>query len=125
MSGRGEAVGAAGWRAAPARRWITPRRLLFVALVAVTALAARSCQQAQVRVPKARAVAAAQARVDFRPQATQVRLVRQGLNAHPFWAVSLSVRSDGGFAELAVVKIDANTGKVISVADKHPGRQRR
>ena len=45
---------------------------------------------------------------------TQVRLLRQGLPSKPFWIVSLSGPGsvEGTFSSLAVVRIDANTGKV-------------
>jgi hypothetical protein len=90
--------------------------VLLVALFVVTLAVSRSCQQSQVRVSKEQAIAAAQARVDFTPRQTQVRFVRQGLNARPFWAVSLSVPGpDDTFRELATVRVDANTGKVAAV----------
>jgi phosphohistidine swiveling domain-containing protein len=50
-----------------------------------------------------------------------VRLLRQGLNSHPNWIVSLSIPKPGTgidtqeFSELAVVTVDANTGKVAQV----------
>jgi hypothetical protein len=49
-----------------------------------------------------------------------VRLLGQGINSKPFWIVSLSIprTNDPGeqvFDELAVVKIDANTGEVAEV----------
>jgi hypothetical protein len=91
--------------------------LAIVALFAVTVVAAQSCQQSQIRVSKERAIATARPEAGFEPQRTQVRLVRQGLNGHPFWAVSFSVpaRSGDGYAELTTVRIDANSGKVASV----------
>lgn len=100
-------------RLRPGRRGL----LVIVALFLVTLVAAKGCQQAQVRIPKERAVATARAQAGFTPQRTQVRLVRQGLNAHPFWAVSLSVpaSSGDGYAHLTTVRVDANTGKVESV----------
>jgi hypothetical protein len=47
-------------------------------------------------------------------------MLGQGLNAKPYWIVSLSIPSSDDlntqdFDELAVVKIDANTGKVTEV----------
>jgi hypothetical protein len=47
-------------------------------------------------------------------------MLRQGLNSKPFWIVSLSIpRGDDldtqDFRELAIVRIDANTGKVTEV----------
>jgi hypothetical protein len=78
---------------------------------------ARSCQQSQVRITKEQAVATAEREVDFEPRSTQIRLLRQGLNSRPFWIVSLSTpgRQADTFTRLAIVKIDANTGKVDEV----------
>lgn len=89
----------------------------------------RSCQRTQVRLTKDQAVAVATRAVDFRPQQTQVRLVRQGLTAKPFWAVSLSIPLKGkpqaGFTgakyeRLAVVRVNANTGKVDQIIQQRP-----
>jgi hypothetical protein len=89
----------------------------IVALFAVTAVAAQSCQQAQVRISKERAIATARPEAGFAPERTQVRLVRQGLTGRPFWAVSFSVAapSDDGYARLTTVRVDANTGTVEAV----------
>jgi hypothetical protein len=97
----------------PTRRGIAA----VVALLAVTAVAAQSCQQAQVRVTEQRAIATARPEAGFTPQRTQVRLVRQGLTGHPFWAVSFSVPapSGDGYAKLTTVRVDANTGKIEAV----------
>jgi hypothetical protein len=81
-------------------------------------VASRTCQKSQIRVTKDQAIATAERQVGFEPTREQVRLVRQGLNSKPFWAVSLSIpsRNGQGFRRLTVVKVDANTGKVASVA---------
>jgi hypothetical protein len=90
--------------------------VLLVGLFVLTVGVSRSCQQSQVRITKEQAIASARARVDFAPRRTQVRLVRQGLNARPYWAVSLSVPGpDDTFRRLATVRVDANTGKVAAV----------
>ena len=82
----------------------------------VTLFAARSCQQSQVRVSKERAIATARPAAGFTPQRTQVRLVRQGLDAHPYWAISFSVSNgSGGYAKLTTARVDANTGKLVAV----------
>ena len=88
-----------------------------VALIAVTAIAAQTCQRAQVRVTQETAVATAREQAGFTPERTQVRLVRQGLTAHPYWAVSFSVpaKSGDGYAKLTTVRVDANSGKVAAV----------
>jgi hypothetical protein len=114
--GRGP-VAANGGRRTGARGVPWPRVLAFVALLGATVFVANSCQRSQVRIDEQQAIATAREQVDFRPRAEQVRLVRQGLTSRPFWAVSLSVPGGAaGFKELAVVKVDANTGKVVSVA---------
>jgi hypothetical protein len=95
--------------------------ILIAALFAAALLFSRSCQQGQVRVTQRQAVTAAQRQIDFTPRQTQVRLVRQGLTAHPYWAVSLSVPgSNGGFKRLTTVRVDANTGKVVAVNREVP-----
>jgi hypothetical protein len=69
-----------------------------------------------VRLTKDEAIRRAEQRVDFEPTERQVRLLRQGLGSKPFWMVSLSVpRDDGTFKELAVVQVNANTGKITKV----------
>ena len=89
----------------------------IVALFAVTLVAAHSCQQSQVRLSKEQAIAKARPEAGFTPERTQVRLVRQGLNGHPFWAVSFSVpaANGDGYSRITTVRVDANTGKVDSV----------
>lgn len=109
------------WRGAPqpARRWVTGRRVAFAVVLALLIFSARSCQQSQVRFPQERAVALAREHVSFAPTSSQVRLVREGLSSRPYWAVSLSVpaaRGQRGYAHLAVVRVDANSGKLIAVA---------
>jgi hypothetical protein len=91
---------------------------VVVAILAVTFVVAQTCQKSQIRFNKNQAITKAEQQVDFTPQRTQIRLLRQGLNSKPYWIVSLSrpgTRKDT-FSELAVVKINANTGKVVSVA---------
>jgi hypothetical protein len=93
-----------------------------VGLLAACLVIAQTCQKDQVRLTKDQAVAKAREQITFAPDRTQVRLLRQGLGARPHWVVSMSVasRRDPGlnaqeFRKLAVVSIDANTGKVIEV----------
>ena len=92
-----------------------------VVLFGLTLVASRSCQQDQVRVSKDQAIATAKRQIDFQPTRTQIRLLRQGLNSRPNWIVSLSIRQPGTspaeekFKELALVRVDANTGKVVDV----------
>jgi Peptidase propeptide and YPEB domain len=94
---------------------------VVVALLALTFVASRSCQQDQVRITKDQAIATAKRQIEFNPTRTQVRMLRQGLQSRPYWIVSLSIpRARQGnhasaFTELAVVRVDANTGKVADV----------
>ena len=80
----------------------------------------QTCQKSQIRITEDEAIARAEREIDFEPTRTQVRLLGQGLNAKPYWIVSMSIpRGDNlntqEFKELAVVRIDANTGKVADV----------
>jgi hypothetical protein len=108
---------------APPREGARPRArldrrgvILIVALFAAALLFSRGCQVSQVRLTQQQAVATAQRQIDFTPERTQVRLVRQGINAHPYWAVSFSVPgANGTFRRLTTVRVDANTGKVAAV----------
>jgi hypothetical protein len=111
-----EAVAAARRGRPPQPVWL--RVGLVVALLLVTFVAARSCQQSQVRITKDQAIATAEQRIPFEPTRVQVRMLRQGLNSRPTWIVSLSVPREGQtdvFDELAVVRVSANTGKVEDV----------
>jgi hypothetical protein len=104
----------------PPRRPMRPTRrglIAFAALLVVTVVAAQSCQQAQIRITKERAIATARSEAGFAPVRTQIRLVRQGLNGHPYWAVSFSVpaRSGDGYSKLTTVRVDANNGEVAAV----------
>jgi hypothetical protein len=102
-------------RRPPQPRWL--RIGVVVLLFALCVVAARSCQQSQIRITKDQAVASAERRVPFEPTRVQVRLLRQGLTSRPFWIVSLSVPRPGTaeFEQLAVVRVNANTGKVEDV----------
>jgi len=89
---------------------------VVAALFGVTLLAAKTCQQSQVRLTKEQAIAAAVKQVDFQPTQTQVRLVRQGINSRPYWAVSLSIPTGvEQYSRLTTVRVDANTGKVAAI----------
>jgi hypothetical protein len=100
-------------------RW---QRLAIVGvLLGLTFVASRSCQQDQIRISKEQAIATAKRQIQFDPTRVQIRLLRQGLNSRPNWVVSLSipdsvaVTPEQKFKELALVRVDANTGKVVDV----------
>jgi hypothetical protein len=88
-------------------------------LFAICLVVASSCQRHQIRITKETAIATATRAADFRPQRTQVRLVRQGLNGRPFWAISLSIpnKSGKGYERVSVARVDANTGKLVAFTD--------
>jgi hypothetical protein len=73
-----------------------------------------------VSLSKEEALAIALKQVDFRPRCYQARIVRQGLKARSFWAVSLwTLDPQGQFDRVALVVLDAGTGRVSRV-DRHP-----
>ena len=90
---------------------------VIVGVLVLAFVVAQTCQKSQIRFNKNQAIAKAEAAVDFTPKREQVRMLRQGLNSKPYWIVSLSRpgKRRGTFSELAVVRIDANTGKVKDV----------
>jgi hypothetical protein len=90
---------------------------VIVAVLVLAFVVAQTCQKSSIRLDKETAIAKATEQVDFKPRQTQIRLLRQGVPSKPFWVVSLSRpgKAEGTFSELAVVRIDANTGKVESV----------
>ena len=93
--------------------------MLVVVLFAVCLLVATTCQKRQIRISQQSAIVTATRAADFKPQRTQVRLVRQGLNGHPYWAISLSIpsKSGNGYERVAVARVDANNGKLVAFTD--------
>ena len=90
---------------------------MIAAVLVLAFVVAQTCQKSQLRLNKEQAIAKAENQVDFEPVRTQIRLLRQGIPGKPYWIVSLSRpgKRPGTFSELAVVRIDANTGKVKDV----------
>jgi hypothetical protein len=108
--------GTAGERASTSRRAPTWPRVAVVGAVLVLAfVVSRSCAKSEIQVSQGEALATATALVDFAPENPQIRLLRQGLDRHPYWIVSLSTVSANGerFTHLATVRIDAGDGKVV------------
>ena len=90
--------------------------LVVVGVLVLAFVVARGCQQSQVRVSKDQAIVTATREVDFKPARTNVRLLRQGVSSKPYWFVNLSIPGrEQGIRRLSVVKIDANTGKVVEI----------
>jgi hypothetical protein len=107
-------------------RWGTPltgggptwlRVAVIAAVLVVAFVAAQTCQKSSIRLNKNQAIAKAERQVDFTPKRTQIRLLRQGITSRPYWMVSLSRpgKQPGTFSRLAVIRINANTGKVETV----------
>jgi hypothetical protein len=96
--------------------------IAIVALFAVTLVAAQTCQRSQVRLTKERAIELARPHAGFAPERTQVRLVRQGIDGRPSWAVSFSVpaASGDGYDKLTTVRVNANSGKIEAVNQERP-----
>jgi hypothetical protein len=97
--------------------------VLVIGLVLVAAFVfAQTCQKDQVRVSKEQAIQTAREQVSFEPERTQIRMLRQGLGSNPFWIVSLSIpgEAEDTFEQIAVVRVDANSGKVEDVERGRP-----
>ena len=90
---------------------------VIISVLLLAFVAAQTCQKSSIRLDKNQAIAKAKAQVDFTPERTQIRMLRQGVPSKPFWIVSLSRpgKAPGTFSALAVIRINANTGKVESV----------
>ncbi len=91
---------------------------LMLALGAILlALAASGALRADsgVQVTSEQAVEIAREQVEFEAENVQVRLVRQGFNLRPVWAVSLSIPGEesGSFQRLSTVEVDGITGEVL------------
>ena len=84
--------------------------LLVVFLLAFIALKTCAAHDEEVSFEEAEAIAREE--VDFEPDKVLVRGVQRGLDAHLFWAVSLSTQNAAGVREeCATVLVDAETGE--------------
>jgi hypothetical protein len=87
-----------------------------VAVLVAAFLFTRSCGADDVRISDDRAIAIARKEIDYTPDTVQVRLIRRGIQARPFWAVSLStVGPDDRPERITVVVVDARTEAVAEV----------
>ncbi len=92
-----------------------PRVAVLLAVIGLTFLVSRSCQQSQIKVSQDEAVATARSQINFRPDSTTIRLLRQGLETQPFWIVVFSSSKGDRLVNLAQVYVDAKTGEVTKV----------
>jgi hypothetical protein len=91
--------------------------LAFVAVFLLLALvASRACQDQDTRIDDEQAVATAREAIDFEPERTSVKFLRQGVGSHPYYAISFSRGREGEpGARLATVLVDARGGDVEDV----------
>jgi hypothetical protein len=108
-----------GGRGLPPRsRWVG---IAFIGgLLLVALIATRTCASQDNLVSDDEAVAAARAQIDFEPEQTSVRFLRQGVPSRPFYAVSFSAGTDGepGY-RLTTVLVAAGSGEVTEVNREH------
>ena len=105
----------------PSRRAPTWPRVAGVAAVLVAAFfVSRSCGTSDIKTSQEEAVAKATTEAGFDPEDIQVRLLRQGIDRHPFWIVSLSTLSPDGqtYADLAVARVDATSGEIVEFKEQ-------
>ena len=103
------------------RRAPTWPRVAVVAAVLIGAFAvSRTCGTSDVKTSQEEAVETATTEASFTPEDTQVRLLRQGIDRHPFWIVSLSTLSPDGdtYTDLAVARVDATSGEIVEFREQ-------
>jgi hypothetical protein len=89
--------------------------LLAVFLLAFIAL--KTCASRGDEISFEEAEVIARNEVDFEPEKVLVRGVQRGLDAHLFWAVSLSTENAAGVrVECATVLVDSETGETQTEA---------
>lgn len=98
---------------------------LLVAVGVVLALSLiffRGCSG--VEISEEDAVATARAQIDFEPERTEARVLRQGIPTRPVWVVVFTVPDpEGGrndFLRHAAVWVDASSGELIDVEISEP-----
>lgn len=99
-----------------------PRRvvLLLGAVLAIVALTGIFSARRGLQIEKHDAIAIAHEAIDFEPERTNIRLVRQGIGGTAVWAVSFSIPAGGdasGFERITTVLVHAGTGEVLEVND--------
>lgn len=92
------------------------------AVLAVSFIFFRSCSG--IEISEEDAVATARAEIDFEPERTEARVLRQGIPTRPVWVVVFTVPDpEGGrndFLRHAAVRVDARTGELIDVEISEP-----
>jgi hypothetical protein len=89
-------------------------RLAMLAVVLAAALlAARSCADTTPEISQDEAVEIAMGVKTFEPDDYQVRFLRQGVQAHAVWVVSLYQGDPRAPTKVQVVLVDTDTGDVV------------
>jgi hypothetical protein len=85
---------------------------MLLAVLLLAFLALKTCAARWDEIDFEEAEAIARNEVDFEPEKVLVRGVQRGLDAHLFWAVSLSSENAAGIrVECATVLVDSETGE--------------
>ena len=107
------------FRSVPGR---TKLLLATGAVLAISLIFFRGCSG--VEISEEDAVATARAEIDFEPERTEARVLRQGFPTRPVWVVVFTVPDpEGGrddFLRRAAVWVDAGTGELIDVEISEP-----
>ncbi len=116
-------AGVASQSETPDRRAPTWPR--FAVILGVLVLAFVISRASDSEVTQEEAVATATEQVSFVPEDTQIRFLRQGIDRHPFWVVSLSTPGPtlGTYDDLAVARIDAESGEVVEFREQKDARR--
>jgi hypothetical protein len=84
---------------------------MLLAVFLLAFLATKTCAARGDEIDPDEAEAIAREEVDFEPEQVLVRGVQRGLDAHLYWAVSLSTTNAAGIrVECATVLVDSETG---------------
>ena len=84
---------------------------MLLAVFVLAFFATKTCASRDEEISFEEAEAIARDEVDFEPEKVLVRGVQRGLDAHLFWAVSLSRENAAGIrVDCATVLVDSETG---------------
>jgi len=96
----------------PRDSWLV-RAAVLVAVLAVSFLYVRGCQDRSRPITQDEAVEIARAEVSFTPDRYNVRFIQQGIPARGYWGVSFVDDGPNGVPkEVEVYLVDAKTGDV-------------
>ena len=92
--------------------------LIGAVLIAIIGFSGVMQANNDVAVSSEEAVEIATERLDFEPDLTAVKLVREGIGLHPVWAISFSTDGTGDdrYDQILVVSVDGRSGEILRVA---------